>query len=709
MASEPALRLRGARRSRASALLALLLGLVPAGCLKKDYPGEAPVVSAVDLEGAEAVPAKDVLSRLSTAASPRFLGIWDGVVFDYEVFDETLLERDLERIQRYYRARGYYEAQVTAARVVKTDDHHVRVELRVIEGAPVRVAGNVTLPGLERLPFPAALAANKAMKLRPGDLFDEDAFERAKADVLRALADEGYAFAKVEGHVKVDISRHEATVRLDVTPGRYARFGAVHISGLKEIPEDPIRKNLDIVEGKPYSRSDLEDARTALVNLGVFATVDVREDLSRPETGIVPVTVTVEESPLRTLKIGGGTSFDVLAWAANATVGWEHDNFFGGLRRFTIELKPGLVFYPTRWDNFVAPRNVLPRGRLRATLEQPSFIEGRTRGLFSAEYNIYPLLYPELGKDDIPGNPENVIGYQEVKTQFGARRAFFGHHLYLTPAYSWQANFPFAYLGSTTLDTVHVSYPELTAILDFRDDPIEPHRGVFVSNVVQVAGFIFGGDTSDVKVQPEIRTYVPISKKVTFGTRVTVGLLFPQNYGSTLTGMGNAMDPKWQRDQQLLLFRAFYSGGPNSNRGYPYRGVGPQGVLGYLLPSTAGCQLTPTQTPDPACFRPLGGLTLWEASIEVRFPIVGPLNASLFVDASDIQRKTAEIVFSSPHISPGIGLRYATPVGPVRFDVGYRVPYLQKIGSKDLPPDEGSTPTVFGAPIALNFALGEAF
>jgi outer membrane protein insertion porin family/translocation and assembly module TamA len=396
------------------------------------------------------------------------------------------------------------------------------------------------------------------------------------------------------------------------------------------------------------------------------------------------------------------------------TVGWEHENFFGGLRRFTIELRPGLVFYPTRWDNFVAPRNVLPRGRLRAQLEQPSFLEGRTRGIVSAEYNIYPLLYPELGKDNTPDNPENVIGYQEVKTQFAVRRAFFGHHLYLTPGYSWQANFPFTYLGSTTLRTVHVSYPELTAIIDFRDDPIEPHRGFFLSNNVQVAGYIFGGDTSDVKVQPELRTYVPISKRVTFGTRLTVGFLFPSNYGQTLQATANLTPAQaamaeetaaWQRDQQLLLFRAFYSGGPNSNRGYPYRGVGPQGVLGYLLPSTAGCE----GSTDPVCYRPLGGLTLWEASLEVRFPIAGPLNASFFVDASDVQRKTAEIVFTSPHISPGIGLRYATPVGPVRFDVGYRVPYLQKIGSKDLPQEDGSTPTVFGAPIALNFALGESF
>ncbi|HEX4335870.1 MAG TPA: BamA/TamA family outer membrane protein [Polyangiaceae bacterium] len=688
-------------------LLALILGVIPVGCVKKDYPGEAPVVSTVALEGADAVDRNEVLAGLATAASPRFLGIWDGVVFDYELFDETLLERDLERIQRYYRARGYYEANVTAARVVRTDTNHVRVELRVVEGTPVLIAGNVTTPGLERLPFAAAVAANNAVGMRPGDRFDETTYENAKTALVRALADEGYAFAKAEGHVQVDIARHEATVRIDVTPGPHAVFGPVHVVGLKAIPEAPIRRNLGIVENKDYSHAELEDARTALVNLGVFATVDVRQDLSHPEKAVVPVTVTVEEAPLRTLKVGGGLRFDVLEFSSNVTVGWEHRNFLGGLRRLNLELKPGLVFYPTRMDNFQAPRKVLPEARFRAQLDQPAFIEGRTRGFVAAEYDVYPLLYPGLGEN--PSEHENVIGYQEVKLQFGASRAFFGHHLYLTPSYSWQANFPFTYIGITTLDTVHISYPELDVVVDLRDDPIEPHRGLFFTNSVQVAGYLFGGDASDVREQPELRTYVPISKNVTFATRATVGFLFPSNYGSTLrsTNPGAAQTPQWQRDQQLLLFRAFYSGGPNSNRGYPFRGVGPQGVLGYLLPSTAGC--ADRLVVDQACYRPLGGLTLWEASAEVRFPIFGPLRAALFVDASDVVREVGQIRFTYPHVSPGIGLRYATPVGPIRLDIGYRVPYLQKLGAKTVPPEEGTQSTIFGAPIAVSFALGESF
>ena len=699
-------------------MLAVCAGLLSASCLRKDYPGEAAVVSDVDLQGAEAVDPDEVLAGLATAASPRFLGIWDGVVFDYEVFDEALLERDLERIRRYYRARGYYEAEVTAARVVRVDGHHVRVELRVIEGVPVLIAGNIATPGLEPpLPFDAALAASRSLSLRPGDRFDEADYEKTKASLVEALANKGYAFAKVTGRARVDIARHEARVTLAVQPGPRAVFGPVKIVGLKEIPEGPVRENLDVAPGKIYSRAELEDARTALINLGVFASVDVRQDLSHPESGVVPVTVAVQEAPLRTLRMGGGMRFDVLEWSGNLTFGWEHENFLGGLRKLTLEAKPGVVLYPTRMDNFEAPRNVLPRNRVRAQLSQPAFLEGRTTGFVIGEFNVYPLLYPGLG--EVASKHENVIGYIEVKTQTGVRRGFFGHHLYVTPSYNWQANSPFAYIGTNTLKSVHVSYPELTAVLDFRDDPLEPHRGIFLSNTVQVAGFVFGGDASDVKEQPEIRTYVPISKSVTFATRATVGFLFPQNYGGTLKPRSPndpPLDPnEVRRDQQLLLFRAFYSGGPNSNRGYPFRGVGPQGVLGYLLPSTAACEeelrkSAATGGPaDPTCFRPLGGLTLWEASVEVRFPLIGPLRGALFVDASDLVRAVGQIRFTYPHLSPGFGLRYATPVGPVRLDVGYRLPYTQEVGVQAVPQEEGTRSTVLGLPIAVSFALGEAF
>lgn len=690
--------------ARAGALAAAVALFATAGCLKKDYPVRERVVSKVELEGADHVTPRDVLDGLATAESPRFLGIWDGVIFDYEVFDETLLERDLARIERYYRARGYYEARVTAARVINVGAHHVRVHIRVTEGQPVRIADAVRTPGIERLPPEVSFEVIRVNRMTPGEPFDEAVYEKTKRDIVTALADRGYAYAKVEGRASVDIANHAASIVIEVEPGNRARYGPVRIVGLDRIPEGPVRDNLELVEGREYSRAELDDARAALVNLGVFATVDVKQDLSKPASGVVPITVVVKEAPLRTLRLGGGMRFDVVEWSSHLTVGWEHRNFLGGMRKFSIETRPGVVFYPTRIDNFDAPNRFLPRNFVRAELRQPAFLEGRTTGFVAGEFNVYPVLYPSTTVDP----SENVLGYEEVKAQTGVERAFFGHHLYLTPSYNFQVNAPFAYIGDNRLETAYVSYPQLVTIFDFRDDPLEPHRGIFVSNTVQVAGFIFGGDASDVREQPELRTYVPISSSVVFATRATLGFLFPSNYGTTLgTPFNpNSPDPAVLRDEQLLLLRAFFSGGPTSNRGYPFRGVGPQGLLEFLLPNAAAACTDPN---DPRCLRALGGLTLWEASVEVRLPLFGPLRSVVFVDASDVSLGRADIRLNFPHLSPGLGLRYTTPVGPVRFDVGYRLPYFQEVGQANLPPSEGIQNTIFGAPIAISFALGEAF
>jgi hypothetical protein len=88
---------------------------------------------------------------------------------------------------------------------------------------------------------------------------------------------------------------------------------------------------------------------------------------------------------------------------------------------------------------------------------------------------------------------EPIIGYQQFKVSTGVERAFFSQRLLVTPSYNWQANFPFAYQLELQegLDPFRVSFPELFAALDFRDDPVRTTRGVYLSNSLQVAGYVF--------------------------------------------------------------------------------------------------------------------------------------------------------------------------------------------------------------------------
>ena len=712
--------LRSGALRRAAVSFVVLAGL--AGC--RAWP-QQPVVSELDIAGLDDLSDRALDAQLATTETSLLFGIFPRVL-EYSTYDPAVLAKDTERIERWCRARGYYEAKGYAARVVHLDAHHVRVELAVELGDTVHVR-RVDARGLALLPPSVASKVVRAIDLREGEIFDEDRFESDKRELSRVIADGGYAFAHVEVKGNVDLVARAANVTYAVELGAYSRFGPVRIEGLGEIPEKPVRDTLDLHEGDPYSVSELDDARTALLNLGVFSSVQISEDRTHPESGRVPLKVTVRESNLRTVRVGGGAVFDVLRLAAHLTTGWEDRNFLGGMRRFSVDARPGATFFPTRVPTggapFWAPERVLPEFHLRTVLRQPSLIEARTAGFLSAEYNLFPVLYP-ISADEDPHH-EPVLGYNQIRASTGVERAFFAHHLTLTPSYNWQANYPFSYRGDAakSLDPVRVSFPELVSTLDFRNDPLEPTRGLYLSNSVQVAGYIFQGTVSDVRVRPEVRAYTRgiLGRRSVFAARLGFGFLFPKDYGSSLNpsselGQQAAVDPKDAdvvADQQKLLLRSFYSGGPNSNRGYPLRGVGPHGPIGFLVPtglSGVNCATASAAELPSGCIRPLGGLTLWELSLETRFPISGSLWGVAFVDASDLTREVMQIRLNYPHLSPGLGLRYLSPVGPLRLDVGFRPVYLQWLGHRHLPPsEEQPNSDVLGVPMSIALAIGEAF
>src|SRR5262249_958560 len=157
--------------------------------------------------------------------------------------------------------------------------------------------------------------------------------------------------------------------------------------------------------------------------------------------------------------------------------------------------------------------------------------------------------------------------------------------------------------------------------------------------------------------QPEARAYVPIARGVTLAGRGSVGFLFPANYGDyvqnhvglTVLNPNSISRNRFyngiDRDIEISFFRGFFSGGASSNRGFPIRGIAPHGVIPFLSPATltsqtnkGGLNCIPGQpTYNPAnCLVPIGGFSLWEASLEVRFEITGPLGAAVFCDAGDV-------------------------------------------------------------------------
>lgn len=697
---------------RACCHIGFVFGLIAAlGCAT--VPSGRHSLNALQFSGNEAVDDDELEQAVASTPSPRFLGLFRGVIYDYEVFDRYVLERDLERVTRYYRARGYYHARVRAARVI-ISGRGARVYVQVEEGPPVLVR-RVDVHGLDTLPAHEASRLRKVVegKLALGSPFEEDGYKEARDELLRELANFGYAYATVKQSTDIDLPRNGASVGFWVEQGPKAKLGEVRIEGLGPLPEAPIRRALDLHQGTPYSQDELDEAKRALLDLGVFSAVSIEPELGSESSGggsEIPILVRVERSKLRSVHLGGGVQADAQRTDVHLTMGWEDSNLLGGFRKLVLELVPGAVLYPTRLPHFETPERLLPQARARAEFRQPGFVEARTNAVIRAQASVYPILFSGARDPAVP-----VLGYRDVRAAVGVERSI--RKLYGTFAHNVQANSPFAYVGALDADlgTVVISYPEVFAALDLRDDRVSPHKGAYLAVTAQVAGA--GGDAQDVKLQPDVRGYLPVSRRITLGARASVGLLFPRNYGDTVavnadTGTPGSADRRaWVRDIQLMFLRGFFSGGAGSNRGYAPRQIGPHGAVPFYNPGqTSLAQMASCANDNPersaaVCDLPLGGFTLWEASLELRFPLMGPLTGAAFTDASDVAPHLAQFRLNHPHLSVGAGLRYDTPVGPVRFDLGFRIPGLQAPRT----PDEGTPRDTFGLPIAMSFGIGESF
>jgi outer membrane protein assembly complex protein YaeT len=184
---------------------------------------------------------------------------------------------------------------------------------------------------------------------------------------------------------------------------------------------------------------------------------------------------------------------------------------------------------------------------------------------------------------------------------------------------------PAAVTGETILSGLGLGI-ELLAV----DDPLDPTRGVTTTFIIEPVGL--GGDVHFVRVVGEVAVYRPLGVAGLFGVaRVRAGVAEP------IAG-----------DDEIPLFERFYAGGNNSVRGYERRHVGP----------LAGGD-------------PIGGRTLVTLSAEMRRAIVGNLGAALFADAGQVGLESDRLPFDDLQVGVGFGVRYKSPVGPIRVDLGF--------------------------------------
>ena len=664
---------------------------------------DAPLVDHVEVEGAKALKPREVKQRIVTTES-SWLPVWLPFLGDPQWFDPNAWQADLRRVERLYQSRGYYGARVVEDEVRETRPGHVTARLKVEEGAPAKLVA-LEVQGLEGLEEAQRAQVLQGLPLHLGDVFQEEAWEAAKDQLASRLRQLGYAEAAVKGEVIVDLGPPSADALLETSPGARYRFGRVFVAadpGAKVPPKKIIAQVESVLKpGDWYSDAALNEAQARVFSLGVFAAVKVNRGAADRAEGSVPVVVDVREAPFQTLRFGGGFGLDQLRNEVRLTGEWTNRNFFGGLRRFSVRGKFGWAFLPNVVEVALATATSRhgPVGRVLFEFEQPQFL---TRTL---------TLQSTL---DLNTGVEPAYSYYGFSYRLGvAWRPL--RWLSVVPAYNLDlygltSDVP---LGGAAPEVLYgcpqlciVSSVDVAVEVDLRDDRLEPKNGFYGAFNIQGGGGPLGGAFTFLRILPELRGYVSFAPQdqVTVAAKVKLGTLL-------------------SADDRSPIISRFFSGGGNSMRAFGARRLSPQ----LLVP--AGPEPAPGE-PAPSEARPIGGRGLFEASLEVRWNVWGDLVLAAFGDTGFVT--SGPFDFTTPAYfggnlfwGVGGGLRYRTPIGPVRLDFAYRLPVgppLELVipGTQALaaPPTGGCFGIGAGGPYgagspegvcSLHISVGEAF
>ena len=636
------------------------------------------VVRQLEFRGNKAISDELFASAISTTNSSgfarSFLVRWLGLGAK-RYFDAQEFRRDVVRIGVLYKRSGYYDAVVDT--LVRRTPEDVYITFNVKEGEPI-VVTTLTIIGLDSLPERWRRAALQDLPLRQGDPFNRYAMQASADTITRRLRDHGYPSATVFTGFEVDKPERRALVSLDVAPGRRAVIGRITVVGAMRVDSSLVRKLLVARPGRRYSQEELFQSQRNLYesDLFRFATVNIDSAAFQPDADSVPLLVQVNEGKRR--RIRGG-----LGYATNdcfrGSLGWTSRNFFGGGRVLDLTSRVSKVGVgaPVDWglaDNICgASRNDTVGSAkvnyyLGASVRRPAFLSPNnaiTVSVFTerrSEYKVY--LRQEAGAS---------IAF----TRTTPRRR---NPLSLTYTLSYgrteaTAQSFCSFFNACTADVIQPlrenrMLATLTATANFPrvNSQIDPTRGSIRSLELTHSSKYIGSSSLQqfTRFIGAMAWYRPLSRNVVLSWRIKGGLIVSPNV-DVASGSGAFIPPE----------QRFYAGGPNDVRGFDRNELGP---VVYVVPQSA---VGPPVDPDSVRVAATGGNGLAVANVELRVPspILGSrLRLAAFVDAGGVWRRGSNERPAVIRVTPGMGLRIATPLGPARLDVAYN-PYKLQPGT----------------------------
>jgi outer membrane protein insertion porin family len=520
------------------------------------------------------------------------------------------LRRDLDRIRAYYLDTGFLDIAVEEPEIqLDTQKKKLRILIRVQEGPQYRIA-ELNITG-NRLFTESEVRA--VIKSYSGGIFSREMLQGDVTAITDGYAQRGYLFADVAPIT--DIQRADTTVKvsLEILEGRQAYINRIEISGNARTRDKVIRREIPLLEGDVANSAQLQVTRRNLQNLGYFD--DVKVDTKRATVeDRVDVTVDVKEKPTGAFTIGGG--FSSVDGAIGVT-SISQNNMFGLGKRASISVQIGQK-----------------ANRGNAVYTDPHFLD--------TDFLVEPRIYA----NNTRGLQTN-IGYNQAN-EGGAVTV--GHHLvelvFASMMYGYER---------VRIKDVTDSAPELvvkqaaesggeskTSALTFslsrdaRDSFTEPTRGLLATASVEYAGGFLDAVNNFTKYSLDLSQYFPLWGKLIGHLRGNIA--YGDSFGST---------------PGLPVQERYFLGGINSVRGFKNYSISPK---------------------DPVTDNPEGGNKAFFINSEILFPLYAAMKMRgiVFFDMGNAFDEGTPFKWAVKR-SVGIGIRFTSPLGAIRLELGYNL------------------------------------
>ncbi|HDY72397.1 MAG TPA: outer membrane protein assembly factor BamA [Nitrospirae bacterium] len=599
-----------------------------------------------------------------------------------EAIGTDLVEEASANIISTYHREGFPFAQV--APVLKEAGKTIDLTFFIYEGKRYEI-GTISFKGLSM----PAKKIKEALALKEGDVFNPDALDSDKERLIELYRALGFLDARVvDTDVKFDEDKGLVNIALTVREGERSLIGKIILRGNTVFNDGQIKRIMQINVGDPYNTVDIVDAKRRVVNFyKEHGYLQVRIEITSEREG---ESVTLNLNILEGKRAYFGKTIIKGNFVTRSIVVMRELNYKeGDPLNFTLLPELSKRLYQTglfRDINISLIKGEDDRFDVLIDLEEarPGIFEfgfgygeyEKLRGFMSISYrNLWGMNRRLNLRAELSALKQRyTLGYREPylylrgsPLRFNAfiqgeyrkeKNIDTGKLRYIVRKYSAEASIvrnlskrlkgelsynysivktfdisPDVVLSREDTGTLAISSITPGILYDQRDNPFDPHNGFLLGSSLKVASSYLLGETDFVKLNLQGSFFRTVYKGVVLALSLKGG--FAQGYGDT---------------RELPVVERYFLGGRNSVRGFPQDELGPKGTDG-----------TPT-----------GGNAFLLTNIELRTSLGKGIGLVFFFDSGNVWRTIDDIDLSMRYTA-GLGLRYSTPIGPIRIDYGYKL------------------------------------